>query len=72
MRNKNRRMKLVGLLLTGGMLMQFGGGGCLGGVFKQAGIGFGRSLGAIPGNIVGGFILTALNLGGDATPAAGN
>ena len=68
MRNKNRRMKIVGLLLTGGMMLQWGG--CLGPVFKQAGIGFGRSLGAIPGNIVGDLIINSLGLGGEAAAGA--
>jgi len=59
MRKNNRRMKIVGLLLGGGMLLQLN---CLGPVWKQAGIGFGRSIGAIPGAIVGDLIFDAINL----------
>lgn len=67
MRNKNRRMKVVGLLLTGGVMLQLTG--CLGPLWKQAGIGFGRSIGAIPGAIVGDLIFDAINLGGVTDPA---
>jgi hypothetical protein len=62
MRKNIRRMKMGGLmlLLGGGSLMQLD---CLGPVLQQAGIGFGRSLGAIPGAIVGDLIFDAINLG---------
>jgi hypothetical protein len=62
MRKNSHRMKIVGLLLAGGMLLQFGG--CLGGIWKQVGIGFGRSIGAIPGNLVGDLIVGFLPIGG--------
>ena len=48
MLSRNRRMKMFALLASGAMVLQFGGGGCLGGVIQQAGIGFGRALGAAP------------------------
>ena len=37
-------MKLLALMASGAMVLQFGG--CLGGVFQQAGIGFARQFGA--------------------------
>ncbi len=69
MRKNNRRMKIVGLLLTGGVLLQ--GFGCLSGIWPQIGIGFGRSIGAIPGAIVGDLIFDAINLGGTTDETAG-
>jgi len=62
MRKVNRRMKIVSLLLAGGMLTQIWGG--CGTLVPQIGIGFGRSIGAIPGAIVGDLIFDAINLGG--------
>ena len=58
MLKKSRRMKVVGLLATGAMLFQFGG--CLGGVFQRAGIGFAEALGAVPANIVSDLFITPL------------
>jgi hypothetical protein len=49
------------MLLTGGMLLQLWGG--CGTLLPQVGIGFGRSIGAIPGAIVGDLIFDAINLG---------
>jgi hypothetical protein len=59
---KTNRMKLVGLLLSGGMLLQLWGG--CGSLLPQIGIGFARSLGAIPGAVVGDLIFDAIDLGG--------
>lgn len=44
MLNRKRRMKLVALMASGAMVFQFGG--CLGHVWNNVGIGFGRALGA--------------------------
>ena len=58
MLKKSRRMKVVGLLATGAMIYQFGG--CLGGVFQRAGIGFAEALGAVPAGIVNDLFIQPL------------
>lgn len=51
MAKKVHRMKVVGALLTGGMMFLFGG--CsLNGLLNQASIGFARQIGAIPAQAV--------------------
>lgn len=52
MRRSVHRMKVVALLATGSMLFQFGGCLNLGGLFRQAQIGFTRQIGAIPAQAV--------------------
>lgn len=59
---KNNRMKLAGLLLCGGMILQFGG--CLGPFFQQAGIGFSRAFGAVPAAFVTDYLFGFFNLDG--------
>ena len=69
MRSKIHRMKMVGVLLTGGMMFFFGG--CsLNGLLNQASIGFARQLGAIPAQAV--YDLTVGPLINDAITAAGS
>ncbi len=59
MQRNSIRMKVVGLLATGAMMMQFGG--CLyDGFLKQVGIGFGRGIGAIPSEIVNSIVAPLL------------
>jgi hypothetical protein len=54
-KNSLFRMKVVSLLATGAVMMQFGG--CLyDGFLKQVGIGFGRGIGALPADIVNGIL----------------
>ena len=55
---KNRKMKMMGMLVTGAMLFQFGG--CLGGLWQQIGIGFGRGLGALPVDTVNDLFIAPL------------
>lgn len=51
MRRNVHRVKMLGLLLTGAMVFQFGG--CsLNGLLNQASIGFARQIGAIPAQVV--------------------
>jgi len=47
-------MKVLGTLVAGATLLQFGGCGLgnLGAIWQQAGIGFARELGAIPAVVV--------------------
>lgn len=71
MRRKVHAMKVVGVLLTGGMLLQFGS--CsLSGLLNQASIGFARQLGAIPAQAVYDATIAPIiddALGGDDTTA---
>lgn len=70
MRKNTRTMKLVGLLATGAMMMQFGG--CLGGLGQQAGIGFARAFGALPAGVLYGLVAPLLGLGGTDAAADGD
>ena len=56
MRKNTFRMKVVGLLATGAMMMQFGGSCLYDGFLKQVGIGFGRGIGEIPSEIVNSLV----------------
>jgi len=53
--------RVLGVVISGGVLFQFGG--CLGSVWSQGGIGFGRTLGAVPGAALGDAAFTAIGLG---------
>jgi hypothetical protein len=54
MKKMTRRFRTVGMLAAGATLLQFGGCGLgnLGGIWRQAGIGFAYELGAIPARVV--------------------
>ena len=71
MLNRKRRMKLVALMASGAMVLQFGG--CLGNIWQQAGIGFGRQLGADQAGAVSAALGLDDLLGGltDLLPAGG-
>lgn len=55
---KSRGMKMVGLLLGGATLLQFGG--CLNPVFRAAVGGFGFTVGALPAQIVNDVFIAPL------------
>ena len=54
MLNMIMKKKTLALLVAGGALFQFGG--CTGFLAREAAVGFGRSLGAIPAGIVVPFL----------------
>ncbi len=60
MLNKSMKRKALALLVTGGALFQFGFGGCTQLALKEVVVGMGRSLGAIPANLVDELFLAPL------------